>query len=213
MTLKFVMTAFVCHTCGRRFGVASNLNRHVKRCILKPVNTSNRAIQVASSDSAGTSKEVATSIPPAEVSTTSVCTTAATTPPDLDSRPNKRPREESTPSPTDQPKASAKRRRRAPSPSQWIPTSLLTFNLFPPESTKSITVPLPPVAAVKDEVSDEWIEERNSWDENVGLTPYHPCGWRGTLPGPALVGFGGKDVGNVGLVNGGTYVMGRLVMV
>jgi len=200
------MIAFVCDTCGRRFGVASNLNRHVKRCILKPVNTANRANQMVSTsnDSAGTSQE-AGSLPPAEAAT------AASS--DSDSRPNKRPRDESTTtSPSEQPKASAKRRRRAPSPSQWIPTSLLSFNLFPVESTKATTVPLPPVTAVKDEVSNEWIEERNSWDESVGPTPYHPRGWKGTLPGPA-VGFGGKDVGNIGLINGGTYVMGRLVMV
>lgn len=203
----------MCHTCGRRFGVASNLNRHVKRCILKPVNTASRTNQpeMASSDPVVASRE-AVSVPAPETSTTSACTITAT-PSDSDSRPNKRPRDESTSSPADQPKASAKRRRRAPSPSQWIPTSLLPFNLFPAESTKATTVPLPPVTAVKDEVSNEWIEERNSWDENVGLTPYHPCGWKGTLPGPALVGFGGKDLGNVGLVNGGTYVMGRLVMV
>ncbi|KAG1746901.1 hypothetical protein EDB19DRAFT_1688271 [Suillus lakei] len=199
--------AFVCDTCGRRFGVASNLNRHVKRCILKPVNTANRANQMTSSDSAGTSQEV-TSVPPAEISVASGAAASS----DSDSRPNKRARDESTTSPSEQPKASAKRRRRAPSPSQWIPTSLLPFNLFPVESTKATTVPLPPVTAVKDEVSNEWVEERDSWDESIGLTPYHPCGWKGTLPGPA-VGFGGKDVGNVGLVNGGTYVMGRLVMV
>ncbi|KAG1741798.1 uncharacterized protein EDB91DRAFT_1129424 [Suillus paluster] len=178
--------AFVCDTCGRRFG----------RCILKPVNTANRTNQITSSDSAGTSQEP-TSVPPAEASGTAASS-------DSDSRPNKRVRDESTTSPSEQPKTSAKRRRRAPSPSQWIPTSLLPFNLFPAESTKATSVPLPPVTAVKDDVSNEWIEERDSWDESVGLTPYHPCGWKG---------FGGKDVGNVGLVNGGTYVMGRLVMV
>ncbi|KAG1830036.1 hypothetical protein EV424DRAFT_1316046 [Suillus variegatus] len=197
--------AFVCDTCGRRFGVASNLNRHVKRCILKPVNTANRTSQMTSSDSAGTSQEVASVLPPSAASSAAASS-------DSDPRPNKRTRDEPATSPSEQPKASAKRRRRAPSPSQWIPTSLLPFNLFPVESTKATTVPLPPVTAVKDEVSNEWVEERNSWDETVGLTPYHPCGWKGTLPGPA-VGFGGKDVGNVGLVNGGTYVMGRLVMV
>lgn len=195
----------MCDTCGRRFGVASNLNRHVKRCILKPVNTANRTSQMTSSDSAGTSQEVASVLPPSAASSAAASS-------DSDPRPNKRTRDEPATSPSEQPKASAKRRRRAPSPSQWIPTSLLPFNLFPVESTKATTVPLPPVTAVKDEVSNEWVEERNSWDETVGLTPYHPCGWKGTLPGPA-VGFGGKDVGNVGLVNGGTYVMGRLVMV
>lgn len=201
----------MCDTCGRRFGVASNLNRHVKRCILKPVNTvtANRTNQTSSSDSARPSQEAASvSVPEAPAPATPTIA-----PSDSDLRPNKRPRDDSSSLPSDQPRPSTKRRRRAPSPSQWIPTSLLPFNLFPTESSKATTVPLPPVTAVKDEVSNEWIEERNSWAENVGLTPYHPCGWKGTLPGPALIGFGGKDVGNVGLINGGTYVMGRLVMV
>ncbi|KAH7925671.1 hypothetical protein BV22DRAFT_1010705 [Leucogyrophana mollusca] len=106
---------------------------------------------------------------------------------------------------------SSKRRRRAPSPSQWIPTSLLPFNLFSIDFTKSTSVPLPPVSAFKDASSDEWIEERDSWNENVGLTPYHPCGWGGALPGPGL-GFGSKDVGKLGLMNGGAFVMGRLMV-
>ncbi|KAF8548749.1 hypothetical protein OG21DRAFT_1390302, partial [Imleria badia] len=109
-------------------------------------------------------------------------------------------------------KPPTKRRRRAPSPSHWIPQSLVDFHITPAEYTKPTPVPLPPVTAYKDPCSDEWIEERNSWDDNVGALPYHPCGWKGTLPGPA-VGLGGKDVMNLGLVNGGTYVMGRLVMV
>lgn len=106
-----------------------------------------------------------------------------------------------------------KRRRRAPSPSQWVPQSLAEFNIAPPESTKPTSLPLPPVTAVRDAVTNEWIEERDSWDENVAMLPYHPCGWKGTLPGPGL-GLGGKEGnGHVGLVNGGTYVMGRLLMV
>ena len=31
--------AHVCETCGRRFGVASNLNRHVKRCLQRPIHS------------------------------------------------------------------------------------------------------------------------------------------------------------------------------
>ena len=110
------------------------------------------------------------------------------------------------------PKPPAKRRRRAPSPSQWVPQSLADFNITPAEYAKPTPVPLPPVTAYKDPRSEEWIEERNSWDENVSLLPYHPCGWKGTLPGPGI-GLGGKDAMNLGLVNGGNYVMGRLVMV
>lgn len=179
----------MCDTCGRRFGVASNLNRHVKRCILKPVNAPTRAPHMPT---------------PTPV-------------PDAPPVRSKRTRDGDPPTPPhspplSSPKPPAKRRRRAPSPSQWLPHSLLDFNITPAEYTKPTPVPLPPVTAFKDPASDEWIEERNSWDENVGLLPYHPCGWKGTLPGPA-VGLGGKDVMNLGLVNGGTYVMGRLVMV
>jgi hypothetical protein len=71
-------------------------------------------------------------------------------------------------------------------------------------------VPLTPVSAYKDPKTDEWIEERDSWDENVGATPYHPSSWKGRLPGPGLA-FGGKDVGNLGALGGG-FVMGRLVL-
>ncbi|KAH0838854.1 hypothetical protein J3R83DRAFT_7268 [Lanmaoa asiatica] len=194
--------AFVCDTCGRRFGVASNLNRHVKRCILKPVNTANRAHQMstAATTSSSSSTPPSTDAPPP----LRISTAAGDTP----SLPSMAPD-----SPTQSPsKPPAKRRRRAPSPSQWIPQSLVDFNITPAEYTKPTSVPLPPVTAYKDPASDEWIEERNSWDENVGMLPYHPCGWKGTLPGPAI-GLGGKDMMNLGLVNGGTYVMGRLVMV
>jgi hypothetical protein len=62
--------------------------------------------------------------------------------------------------------------------------------------------------------SDKWIEERNSWDDTMGSFPYHPCSWKGTLPGPAVsLPVGSKDMMNLGLVNGGTYVMGRLIMI
>ncbi|KAI9461133.1 hypothetical protein HD554DRAFT_2028410 [Boletus coccyginus] len=196
--------AFVCDTCGRRFGVASNLNRHVKRCILKPVNAANRA-QMAPSSSPSTSPSGSASAPPP----LRIATATGDTPPARHTQ--KRTRDADPPdSPTHS--APTKRRRRAPSPSHWIPQSLVDFNITPAEYTKPTPVPLPPVTAYKDPSSDEWIEERNSWDDTVAPLPYHPCGWRGTLPGPA-VGLGGKDMMNLGLVNGGTYVMGRLVMV
>ncbi|KIJ60554.1 hypothetical protein HYDPIDRAFT_170170 [Hydnomerulius pinastri MD-312] len=205
--------AFVCDTCGRRFGVASNLNRHVKRCILKPVNGANRA-NANPMNSSTTSTSAADAPPSLRASTTSDPPS-----PGASSVPsNKRSRESdagpSSPpgSPVQSSRPPLKRRRRAPSPSQWIPQSLVDFNLTPAEYTKATPVPLPPVTAFKDTISDEWIEERDSWDETVGLLPYHPCGWKGTLPGPGI-GLGGKDVMNLGLVNGGTYVMGRLVMV
>ncbi|KAG9310449.1 hypothetical protein JVU11DRAFT_9590 [Chiua virens] len=182
--------AFVCDTCGRRFGVASNLNRHVKRCILKPVNAANRVQMTASTTASAT----------------------PSTPPTVDRPASTRPKHSPRlPHPivlNPPPNAVVAHRR----PSQWIPQSLADFNITPAEYTKPTSVPLPPVTAYKDPVTEEWIEERNSWDENVGVLPYHPCGWKGTLPGPGI-GLGGKDVMNLGLVNGGTYVMGRLVMV
>jgi hypothetical protein len=104
-----------------------------------------------------------------------------------------------------QPKPAPKRRRRAPSPSQWIPHSLLAYNLSPSEGEKSSPVPLPPVVPF---ISlGIVIEERNSYDENFGFAPYGDD-WNGKLPGPGLgVAMGlvwrnGCDVGG--------YVTGRL---
>ncbi|KIY50047.1 hypothetical protein FISHEDRAFT_40114, partial [Fistulina hepatica ATCC 64428] len=77
-----------------------------------------------------------------------------------------------------------KRRRRAPSPTNWVPPSLLGLNLVSPDSEATVSLPLPPVFPVAD------VEERNSWDENVPLHPYHPAEWRNRLPGPALSGLG-----------------------
>jgi hypothetical protein len=74
-----------------------------------------------------------------------------------------------------------KRRRQAPSPSQWIPGTLFNFNLQSKDSYRATTVPLPPVRR-----NFFQGEERNSWDENVNHMPYHPGGWSGMLPGPGL---------------------------
>ncbi|KAG7439532.1 uncharacterized protein BT62DRAFT_938880 [Guyanagaster necrorhizus] len=132
---------YQCETCGRRFGVASNLNRHVKRCILKPVNASLPA------------------------------------------------RSSGTPSPTppmrSSPSSQAKRRRRAPSPTVWIPYSLRTYNVV---LSGHVSCPALPV-------SPGPYDERDSYDPHVGMTPYHPkdWSWKPRLPGPAVilgVGFG-----------------------
>ncbi|PPQ85650.1 hypothetical protein CVT26_011538 [Gymnopilus dilepis] len=77
--------------------------------------------------------------------------------------------------------ATKKRRRRAPSPSQWVPPTLQHFNLQSDDSNRVSAMPLPPVRRNLPE------EERDSWHENIGLTPYHPRQWNGFLPGP---GFG-----------------------
>ena len=57
----------------------------------------------------------------------------------------------------------------------------------------------------------------------MNLTPYHPGGWSGTLPGPGLGGggggglgggFGGKDVRNtsVGFGGKGGFLLGRVLV-
>lgn len=84
-------------------------------------------------------------------------------------------------SPSEAPEAAParpKRRRRAPSPSQWIPDSLRVFDLTP--YAKSTPVPLPPVEPCPN-------DERDSFDARVSASPYHPDGWQGRLPGPALL--------------------------
>ncbi|KAJ7575086.1 hypothetical protein C8J56DRAFT_977061 [Mycena floridula] len=159
--------AYQCEICGRRFGVPSNLNRHARKCILKPVNASYR-------------KQVEASRPG---------TSLAQLPPEDSPVPRARAKPRMT-SPT-------KRRRRAPSPSVWIPSSLRGFNLRPDEFNVCTSVPLAPVCPTM-----QWpYEERNSWDENFGPEPYHPKEWdrRNRLPGPAsaTVSFGGKDVRNL----------------
>ncbi|RDB21231.1 Zinc finger protein PLAGL2 [Hypsizygus marmoreus] len=202
--------AFVCDTCGRRFGVASNLNRHVKRCILKPVNAA-----VTSNKQPTSISDTSNSQPHPPSPTTSNAHSSGS------SEQANSPGHQSTsaPSPTrsnnhnmqPQPKTptAQKRRRRAPSPSRWIPPSLLTFNLSPPESKKSTPVPLPPVRRNLPK------EERDSWDENVASSPYHPRGWKNVLPGPGLglgLGFGGKDVRNLNLGGNGGFMLGRVLV-
>jgi len=222
--------AFVCDTCGRRFGVASNLNRHVKRCVLKPVNSSSSSSRKSTSGSPPANSptsssplvgSISTPTPPQE-NTVSVCRTGRrarviTSSADNASSSSSLTNAQSPPNP-DQPAASTstgpkppgqKRRRRAPSPSQWIPATLQNFNLQSEDSYRATTVPLPPVRRNLPR------EERNSWDENVNHAPYHPGGWSGTLPGPGLgqgVGLGGKDVRNVNFGGRGGFMLGRVLV-
>ena len=98
-----------------------------------------------------------------------------------------------------------KRPRRAPSPSRWVPASLQNFSLSP--TISRVSAPLPPVRPSYDAASGIY-EERDSFagvpDENIDpsgesaearaerlrnfeFAPYHPCGWIGRLPGPAVV--------------------------
>ncbi|KAJ6456228.1 hypothetical protein C8R47DRAFT_1328776 [Mycena vitilis] len=181
--------AFQCTICERRFGVMSNLNRHIRRCSLREVHTHGSAASTLSASPSETASPVVTGkrgrTPPG---TTSSDGTSA-----------------SPPAPTPR-----KRRRRPPSPSRWIPASLRSFNILAPEVQPAAKVPLDPVSPrrarlahsrIESDTSDgpQWDEERDSWDENVGRTPYHPSDWEKThrLPGPAcVVKFGGALGGN-----------------
>jgi hypothetical protein len=194
-----VFLAFLCIKCNRRFGVNSNLNRHMKTCMVR-----NATQQIA--DDFGESVIPAPTIRGrAAEHIAGPSSSVAVSPSDKATLPNiaASNKRKSTASTTQLP--SSKRRRRAPSPSQWIPPSLLPFQLCPIEWTKSTPVPLPPVTPFKDPKTNEWLEERNSWDENVDATPYHPSSWKGCLPGPGL-GFG-----SVGSLPGG-FVMGMLAL-
>ncbi|KAJ6488282.1 hypothetical protein C8R47DRAFT_1216085 [Mycena vitilis] len=181
--------AFQCTICERRFGVMSNLNRHIRRCSLREVHTHGSAASTLSASPSETASPVVTGkrgrTPPG---TTSSDGTSA-----------------SPPAPTPR-----KRRRRPPSPSRWIPASLRSFNILAPEVQPAAKVPLDPVSPrrarqahsrIESDTTDgpQWDEERDSWDENVGRTPYHPSDWEKThrLPGPAcVVKFGGALGGN-----------------
>ncbi|KAI0063254.1 hypothetical protein BV25DRAFT_1991029 [Artomyces pyxidatus] len=166
--------AFACDTCGRRFGVASNLNRHVKRCVLRPVHalhSGGGAQNEASGSSAIPDDSRVSSVGP----TPSPPASEAAAPP----------------------KPRVKRRRRAPSPVQWVPPSLLQFDLT--LFQKSCPVPLTPVLPCDD--GRGW-EERDSYDDPPPFNPYHPDGWRGKLPGP------GRDIVNTSM----SMSLGRLIV-
>lgn len=165
-TLTFLV-AFACEICGRRFGVPSNLNRHTKKCILKPVNAAYRKAIEANRERDGLPDEE--KLYPADYPT------------DGQSKRSSRAKAK----PVVPPGTTApKRHRRAPSPVYWIPTSLKGFNLRSEEFHKCTPVPLPPVSPCTYPY-----EERDSWDENVGAEPYHPREWdkKGRLPGPAIL--------------------------
>ncbi|KAF7292643.1 C2H2 conidiation transcriptional factor [Mycena indigotica] len=88
-------------------------------------------------------------------------------------------------------KRTPKRRRRPPSPSRWVPPSLRSFNLLPPEASPPANLPLDPVSPARSEAGPLWAayEDRDSYDENVGSAPYRDAEWnkKRRLPGPAPV--------------------------
>ncbi|KAJ6509669.1 hypothetical protein DFH09DRAFT_1436251 [Mycena vulgaris] len=199
--------AFQCAICERRFGVMSNLNRHIRRCSLREVHThGSAAVSALAASSPESFAPVATG-------------KRGRTPPPA--HPDDAP-----------PRAPRKRRRRPPSPSHWIPASLRSFNILAPELNAPAPVPLHPVSpsrarpARRDSESGSdgglpWDEERDSWDENFGRAPYHPREWDKThrLPGPRVVQFGGAVGGNYsgdaesGPGGGATRVRSHAVMV
>jgi hypothetical protein len=170
-TLKLILLtirlAFVCDTCGRRFGVASNLNRHVKHCILKPVNSlssSHKSSSGSSPANSHTYPSTFTQTIPRENNVSAVsgrgrcahvislptdsasCSLSLSTTAISQSPPNTAITSSVSSSSTTTPKPPGqKRRRRAPSPSQWIPGTLLNFNLHSEDSYRATTVPFPPV--------------------------------------------------------------------
>ncbi|EIW86164.1 hypothetical protein CONPUDRAFT_160988 [Coniophora puteana RWD-64-598 SS2] len=155
--------AYVCDICGRRFGVASNLNRHVKRCSLKPANavaaaaamanngnTSPASVPGSISDEKSNDTETHSSIDQeggttAKRSRTSDGSTMSTLSSALTDTTLASSPEASSFPPTSIASTQTKRRRRAPSPSHWVPPSLRAFNLSPSEACRSTAVPLPPV--------------------------------------------------------------------
>ncbi|KAJ6613956.1 hypothetical protein B0H10DRAFT_2221809 [Mycena sp. CBHHK59/15] len=195
--------AFQCPICERRFGVMSNLNRHIRRCSLREVHMhgSGAAASTASASSPGSPVVMGKrgrTPPPADPA--SGAATAGPTP--------------------------RKRRRRPPSPSRWVPASLRAFTILPPEVTAPAPVPLHPVSPSRalGPICDDadgalpWDEERDSWDENVGSAPYHPRDWAKThrLPGPGIVKFGGAVGGNYSgdtELRYGNQMRSRVVMV
>ncbi|KAK7064965.1 C2H2 conidiation transcriptional factor [Favolaschia claudopus] len=176
--------AFQCTICERRFGVMSNLNRHIRRCQLRRVHTHGSAASAPPSENTTTGGTRGRTLPLSAVAKLAEAGSA--------------------PSPV------RKRRRRPPSPSRWVPASLLPFNILTPEATPAAPVPLYPVSpsvhngpdVVGGECGPQWDEERDSWDENFGSAPYHSREWvkKGKLPGPLPmpcgVKFGGGIAGN-----------------
>ncbi|KAJ3485806.1 hypothetical protein NLI96_g4688 [Meripilus lineatus] len=227
------ITAYKCDTCGRRFSVASNLSRHVKRCALKAVHTGGPARASGSASGGGPSSSPdpqpgsSTSVAspkttigdpssaggsraPSSSSTTEFRNEFVAVQPNLDAsspsgRSGKRKRTSpsvsdpssppgTSPTPAEAQPSKPRRRRRVPAPTLWVPESLQSFDLTP--IPKATPVPLPPVHPYTDPITRIY-EERDSYNETTNETdkPYHPDGWKGVLPGPAIVK---PEVGNVG---------------
>lgn len=76
-----------------------------------------------------------------------------------------------------------RRARRKKSQERWVPDSLKLYDLTP--TKKATPLPLPPVRPFVDS-NGKVLEERDSYCPDASDNPYHPHGWMGRLPGPAL---------------------------
>ncbi|KAG6849765.1 hypothetical protein H0H93_005447 [Arthromyces matolae] len=95
------------------------------RCVLKPVNATSAAGNTEHANNAGGSSTNASATPPSPSHTLSSNSSDKAGSPGRISYPH---------SHHNKPPGAPKRRRRAPSPSRWVPPSLAHFNLAPPES-------------------------------------------------------------------------------
>ena len=173
------------HICSRpRFSVASNLNCHVRRCAYRPAGTScQRPCQLRTTTprfhfhtASTTSSHTVRS--GSEGHSTGTLSETTLSPRSSAPSPKRMPTSDPI-CETDAPPPAKKRPRRAPTPTPWVPRSLLTFDLTP--TRKSCPVPLAPVRP------SPWEgEERDSFAvDELPHNPYHPDGWVGKLPGPA----------------------------
>ncbi|KAI0271697.1 hypothetical protein BC834DRAFT_967136 [Gloeopeniophorella convolvens] len=180
--------AYICDICDRRFSVASNLNRHKRRCALRPVNAlrSSPARPAQSGDAEDGAPGKADRCPRGHreasatdaMSDSTLSSNSSPTPP----APRRMPLAEAIFPGDATLRPRKKRPRRAPTPTNWVPKSLFGFDLQP--SNRCCPVPLAPVHP---SLFDD--EERDSCIMDMPDNPYHPDGWIGRLPGPACGSF------------------------
>jgi len=192
--------AYACDTCGRRFGVLSNLNRHAKKCAQRPVNQGASAqAAVPGSSAEGTTHaevaapvEIAAEVAGPSTATTSAIALQAISAPSEQTRGRKRKAAPPTEGDQDDQAAEVSRKERRPrrkkSPMRWVPDSLKLYDLA--LTNKATPVPLSPVRPFVDS-NGKVLEERDSYAPDVHDAPYHPRGWMGRLPGPGLMDTGG----------------------
>ncbi|KAH9920303.1 uncharacterized protein B0H18DRAFT_1213431 [Fomitopsis serialis] len=194
--------AFACDTCGRRFGVQSNLNRHAKKCAQRPVNQGASAQAAVPGSSAAEGTTYAEVAAPVELATEAAGPSSASTSaialqvisaPSEQTRGRKRkaapPMEGGPDDQAGEVSRKERRPRRKKSPMRWVPDSLKLYDLT--LTNKATPVPLPSVRPFVDS-NGKVLEERDSYNPDVHDTPYHPRGWMGRLPGPGLMDAGGS---------------------